>query len=250
MVGEWAWSTDNRSSYVKQAWGIDSGVCLRQIWLLDCLWKGGSCTRKGETNDRVVYSSNLQKIDVHQGFLWRPLSWNLDGASVTSPAQIGCVCPQFLRWCNGMESSGVVEQIFYPHWRRWLRSDSGRGTWLSLELTLEKHRGAKRGWRRGCRWRRIWQMNTSLPTSASHCHCDADQRWRREFRLLQSEFCRLGCPNDPEGEANELLARLSLLKGLGLTMRNYQPAQILKEGASVCQVVVERFLCCCPEHPV
>ena len=61
----------------------------------------------------------------------------------------------------------------------------------------------------------------------------------REFRLLQSEFCRLGCPNDPEGEANELLARLSLLKGLGLTMRNYQPAQILKEGASFRQVVVE-----------
>ena len=39
------------------------------------------------------------------------------------------------------------------------------------------------------------------------------------------------------------------MKGLGLTLWEiYQPARILKEGASFCQIVVESFLCCCPEH--
>ena len=141
MVRKWAWSTDNRSSYVKQAWRIDSGVCLRQIWLLDCLWKGGSCTRKGETNDRVVYSSNLQKIDVHQGFLWRPLSWNFGWSECDLPS------PDRMR----MSTIPGVVQWDGKQWCRWAdflpSIDAGGVTLRGVTLVEEPD----------CPWNWLWR---------------------------------------------------------------------------------------------
>ena len=119
-------------------------------------------------------------------------------------------------WGGAMGWKAVVSLSRFStlHRRRWLRSDSGRGTWLSLELTLEKHRGAKRGWRRGCRWRRIWQMNTSLPTSASHCHCDADRRWRRErISFITEWILSTGLPQRPWRGSQRTLSQTKSVEG-------------------------------------